>query len=65
MAGPSWAHRAGTEESERIILCAGIIDCDVPKHVFADFLGQINIDAKEVGWKAKHPHYVNDMVKSR
>lgn len=41
-------HGAGAEECERVVLCAGIIDGDVPKHVFVNLLGEVDVDAQEV-----------------
>lgn len=39
---------AGAEQCQRIILGTSIVDCNVPKHVFVDLLGQVDIDAEEV-----------------
>ena len=47
---PVWAaeHGTGAQKGQRIVLGAGIVDGNIPKHVLADLLRQINIDTKEV-----------------
>lgn len=44
-------HRAGTKESQRIVFSASIINCDIPEHVLANFLRQVNVDTKEIGYR--------------
>lgn len=42
-------HGTSTEESQWIILGTGIVDGNVPQHIFANLLGQVNVDTQEVG----------------
>jgi len=42
-------HSAAAEERKRIILCSSIINCNVPKHIFTNLLGEVDVNAKEVG----------------
>jgi hypothetical protein len=42
-------HGAGAEEGEGVVLGTGIIDGDVPQHVLADLLREVDVDAQEVG----------------
>ena len=48
---PVWTaeERSRTQERERIVLRAGIIDGDVVRHVLCDLLRQVDVDAQEVG----------------
>ena len=48
---PVWAaeERPRTQERERIVLRASIIDRDVVRHVLRDLLRQVDVDAQEVG----------------
>jgi len=48
---PIWAskHSTGAEKGQRIVIRAGIVNCDVPQHVLRDLLRKIDVDAKEVG----------------
>jgi len=50
---PVWAtkHGAGAEQCQRIVHGTGVVECNVPEHVFLDLLSQVDIDAKEVGWE--------------
>jgi len=41
-------HRAGTEERERVVLRAGVVDGDVPKHALVNLLREVDVDAQEV-----------------
>ena len=43
-------HCAGAEQGQWIILGTGVVDGNVPKHVLADLLGQVNVDAQKVGY---------------
>jgi hypothetical protein len=43
-------HGARAEERERVVVRAGVVDGDVPQHVFVDLLRQVNVDAEEVGY---------------
>ena len=43
----------GAKEGQRVIGCTSVIDCDVPKHVLFNFLGQVDIDTEEVGCSCK------------
>jgi hypothetical protein len=40
--------RTRTQERERIILGTGVVDDDIPQHIFIDLLREVNTDAKEV-----------------
>lgn len=42
-------HRAGAKESQRVVFSASAVDGNIPKHVFVDLLGEIDVDAEEVG----------------
>ena len=42
-------HGTGAEESERIVLGTSIVDGNIPKHVFTNLLGQVNVDTQKVG----------------
>ena len=42
-------HGASTEERERVVLGARIVDGDVPEHVLVDLLREVDVDAQEVG----------------
>lgn len=46
-------HSAGTQESERVILSTGIIDGNVPEHVLSNLLGEVDVDAEEVGCESQ------------
>ncbi len=46
-------HGASAEERERVVLRAGVVDGDVPEHVLADLLRQVDVDTQEVGWNAE------------
>jgi len=42
-------HGAGAQERERVVVCASVIDSDVPEHVVGDLLRQVDVNAQEVG----------------
>jgi len=42
-------HGTRTEEGQWIVVSTSIIDSDIPQHVFADLLGEVDVDAQEVG----------------
>ena len=44
----STVHGAGPEKSQRVILGTGVVNSDIPEHVVADFLSEIDIDTQEV-----------------
>lgn len=41
-------HCTGTEEREGIVFRASVVDCNIPQHILVDFLGEVNVDAKEI-----------------
>jgi hypothetical protein len=41
-------HRTRAEQSQRIIICSGIVDSNIPEHVVGNLLREIDIDTKEV-----------------
>ena len=43
-------HGAGAEERERVVLGARVVHGDVPEHVLADLLREVDVDTQEVGW---------------
>ena len=42
-------HGTSAEKRERVILSTGIVDGDVPEHVLADLLGEVDVDTQEIG----------------
>lgn len=46
-------HRARAEQGERVVRRARIVDRDVPQHVLADLLREINVDTQEVGCRLR------------
>ena len=42
-------HGTRAEEGQRVVFSAGIVDGNVPEHVLADLLRQVDVDAQEVG----------------
>lgn len=46
----STVHRASAKQSQGVIVSSCIVDGNIPQHVFADLLSQVNIDAQKVGW---------------
>ena len=42
-------HGTGTKQRERVVLRASVVDSDVPEHVLGDLLGEVDVDAEEVG----------------
>ena len=44
-------HGSGTEEGQRVVFRTGVVDRDVPKHILADLLGEVDVDAQEVGYE--------------
>ena len=42
-------HGASTEKGKGIILCTSIVDSNVPEHILADLLGEVDVNAEEVG----------------
>lgn len=44
-------HGTGAEERKGIIRSSGIVDSNIPQHVLADLLGQVDVDAQEVSCK--------------
>ena len=42
-------HGTSTEKSERVIFGTGVVNGDVPEHILADLLGQIDVDTQKVG----------------
>ena len=48
----STEHRAGTQQSQRVIFRTGIVDCNVPEHVLTNLLSEVDVDAEEVGCTA-------------
>jgi len=43
-------HGTRAEERKRVVLGTRVIDSNVPEHVFADLLREVDVDAQEVGW---------------
>ena len=43
-------HGAGTEQRQRVIFSAGVVNSNVPEHVLGDLLREVDVDAKEVGY---------------
>jgi hypothetical protein len=41
-------HGTRAEERKRIVGSSGIVDGNIPQHVLADLLGQVDVDAQEV-----------------
>ena len=44
-------HRARAEQREGIVRRARVVHSDVPQHVLANLLREINVDTQEVSWK--------------
>ena len=42
-------HGTRTQKCQRIVFGTGVVYSDIPKHVVADLLSQIDVDAQEVG----------------
>lgn len=42
-------HGTGPQKSKWVVLCAGIIYSNVPKHVFPNLLSEIDVDSQKVG----------------
>jgi len=42
-------HGTGAEERKGVVLRAGIVNGDVPEHVLADLLSEVDVDTQEVG----------------
>lgn len=42
-------HRAAAKKSERVVLGTGVINSNIPQHIFPDFLREIDVDPEEVG----------------
>lgn len=42
-------HGASTEKGQWVVLGTSIVDRNVPQHVLADLLGEVDVDAQEVG----------------
>ena len=41
----STEHGPRAEKREWVVLCSGVVDRNVPQHVLADLLGQVDVDA--------------------
>lgn len=41
-------HRTGTQQGEGVVFGTSIIDSNVPQHIFADLLSQVDVDAQEI-----------------
>ena len=41
-------HSARAKEGQRIVFSTGVVNCDVPKHVLADLLREVDVNAQEV-----------------
>lgn len=41
-------HSTAAKKRERVIIRVVIVNCDIPQHVFADLLRQVNINAQKV-----------------
>lgn len=46
-------HGTSAEERKRVVLRARVVDGDVPEHVLADLLREVDVDTQEVGWNAE------------
>ena len=46
-------HRAGAEQGKRVVRRPRIVDRDVPQHVLADLLREIDVDTQEVGYRLR------------
>jgi len=49
-------HRARAQESQWVVLCASIVDSNIPQHVLVDLLGEVDADAEEISYKEYISH---------
>lgn len=42
-------HGTSTEEGQGVVFRSSVIDSDIPKHIFSNLLGQVDVDSEEIG----------------